>query len=716
MQRRKLSSSQHGPGNRTHFSPVYSSTRHRGKEERWGGTTLGSAFKYHLDYRIRLPAQRKFYKRVKAVQRTVARHLGAPVDSGFQPKIKPQLAPCYTNYPATLAANAAIGLTGFLEYKARLDATNLLNSHLESYLKDPAAADEVRVSPEAYRKVAVIVVEAVETRLVLEDLQRSLSSNEIEIYRLFACNQMDLRLRSVRGIVHAVILYGDVLPVITPELQPGGRPLHPMSISMVQDVEGASQSFLRRLVNETPDSLLEFGAEWVRAVCISLVDYLPDANPVNENPAMVPVSDQQSLGYKYREVQPEPATTDRLPPLETPMPPVLFDEGLSAAQQIAQSLGPSLSGAGADAGEETAEQHPLTKALSGLIETFEKASHQPSWQDMRSDLVEQALSNSDFTAGPIEGSETSGHEISVDLGGNEQAGGEIFDRSLELSDDVPAYEALLAESYPLVQTLKRSLYPNLEQVPETERFHTGGALDPVRLALADIKETVFKRHRVYSRPDRRGRPLLLIACDASGSLSSRQINMLQRLAAGWLQSTVKTRIEVMAGIYHSGQIRRGLTGPLVQWLFHPQKTPATGRKDAARALLSLPDSGTGVQSDALSLEFMLGEARRNARGRTIYVIIISDCAWNVSFNMGKSGQEEVAAVLETAYDRLSDRLHVTLVALGVERETGFEDLVDNVIRVSDAELDDVNAVATGIGSYVASCMRERQKLMAKTLS
>ena len=56
---------------------------------------------------------------------------------------------------------------------------------------------------------------------------------------------------------------------------------------------------------------------------------------------------------------------------------------------------------------------------------------------------------------------------------------------------------------------------------------------------------------------------------------------------------------------------------------------------------------------------MLDEARR-ARGRTIYLVFLTDTKWNVSFQTGTSGEEEVADVLEAARKDLGRKLHVTL--------------------------------------------------------
>ena len=137
------------------------------------------------------------------------------------------------------------------------------------------------------------------------------------------------------------------------------------------------------------------------------------------------------------------------------------------------------------------------------------------------------------------------------------------------------------------------------------------------------------------------------------------------------------------------------------------------RKEATRALVALPSTGTGAQSDSLSLAFMLEEARHLARGRIIYLILLSDCVWNMSFRTEKTGKEEVYSFFETAYQEYPGKLNTTLVALGVAGDTGFEALLDKVVVVNEEQLTDPAAVAGQIGTYVASCLKERRRWVKK---
>jgi hypothetical protein len=244
------------------------------------------------------------------------------------------------------------------------------------------------------------------------------------------------------------------------------------------------------------------------------------------------------------------------------------------------------------------------------------------------------------------------------------------------------------------------------------RLRTGGSLDSSRLSVAEFSAAVFKRWPIQERPDPRGRPLLLLVCDGSGSLRTPEMRLTKVLAASWLASTARTDVQVLAALYNADQISPGMSGPLVQWIYHPEKTACTSQIEGIRAVVSLPDKGHGGQADAPSLQFLLAEAERISRGRAIYLVLMSDTKWIRSVG-GKTGYHEVRAVLEDHMRRLDERFHVTLVALGVGSSTGFEDIVDSVISVSAADLTDRTAVANKIALYVANSMRERRKTISR---
>jgi hypothetical protein len=688
----------------------YSSRGHRTKTS-WKGVWPGDAFNPNLDYPERLQAQRMFYSMCKQAQKFAAQLALGGLPKDFKPAIQPQLGPFYTSYPANFAVHAAIGLTAFLEFKAWA-GDKFLSVRLKDYLENPVEYDDVWVDETTYKTLAKNVTEKVQTRILLADISRRKELFSIEIYRLFGASQQDLRFESVSEILEAVILYGDILP------DRKYLNLHHMTKVLFHKLENVSGTYLERLPSAKSHELIMLGEEWVVEICRALAPHLPPPDKGKEAKTRTGMNrlreEDATAEPRYGNGKKSFEMDHFIPPLDKPRAPALFPSN-NQIQQVLSDMISSTHGGTDDASqaptEEDAEKiKEMANILKLINETLNKSCGQrQNWEDIRSEIVERTMKNASFSKSPIEGNPTDGHSVSVPFGGNKESSGEIFDRPVELSDNETAYQTLMGEAEPITRSLKRILYPNVEQIAETQRICSGGTLDSSRIASAFFSETIFKRYIIVEEPDKRGRPVLLIACDGSGSLNKEQMAMLKSMACAWLMATTKTLIEVIAAIYHSGGIVGNRHGPLVQWAYHPRKTPAIGRKDAARALVSLPDSGTGMQSDALSLAFLLDEARKIARGRMVYLVLITDCAWNRSFNTEMSGQEEVYSYLEWAYNEFGDKLHTTLVALGVENETGFENLLDKVIKISQQELTDHVAVADRISSFVATCIREQRR-------
>ncbi len=670
------------------------------KKTDWAGVGPADAFRPDLDYYLRIPAQRMAYKLFRRIQNQAAYLAGESPKREYSPMVKPQLAPCYSTYPSSLSIHAAIGMTGFLEFQQRT-STGSLETLMTDYLDDPAENDQLEVHKESYKKMAHFICEKIQSRLLLEDLSRNKAMRNVEFYRLFTASQHNLQFRSVQDILDVAILFGDIAPDWQ-ELD-----LHPLTFALLEKVELTCTPFLDLLPTTKRNELTKLGSDWVRALCRAISPYLPGPEgALDESRASnprVPFADGDSLDIgrfdrkldKGCEINQSEKT---IAPLEQAQEPVLF-EPQSPIKNIINQIG--------DSGDNDTDQ-----TINNLDNILSQASTQQNqWEDMRSDLLEDALRESIFSTGPIEGNPADGHEVQVNLGGNLSGSGEIHDRPLEISNDQQGYEHLMEQASPITQSLKRILYPNVEQVPETVQLCTNGAIDPSRLSLSPMTDTIFKRNPVKEVSDKRGKPVLLIACDGSGSLSRNEMGMAKVLACSWLNATAGSEIELLAGIYHSGHIRKGVSGPLVQWMFHPRKTPTTSRREAARSIISLPESGTGVQSDALSISFMLNEAKTLARGRMVYLILISDCAWNRSFHQGLSGLEEVQASLLEFNDKTNNKLDTTLVALGVKVITDLENYADRIIHVSDDELTDYSRVAESIGTHVASIIRSQKHIL-----
>lgn len=692
------------------YSHIY---RKRRSKADWAGVGIGDAFKSSLDYYLRVPAQRRFYRMMKEAQTLSAKLAGGNVAAGYTPNVKPQLGPCYTTYPSTVAAHAAIGLTAFLEFRS-IVGSDILSAQLKEYLDNPVEADRVDVPPALYAAVACTVTEAVQTRLFIEEFSRHAPLAGVELYRLFSASQQNLRFISLDEIIKGGILYGDTLP----ELKM--LALHPLTAAILVAICKTSAPYFADLATVSEGKMLVLGADWVKEVCIALSSHLPRVEDLKIEPWSEGMPERRRSGRANSPAEETTSTelpTGRLSPLDDPLHPMMT-EGEDAGFYAVHALFNNSQDVGDNRfrrGEPPALEENVKNVLDSFAHSMGQACGQEQkWEDMRSDIVERKLRKDAFNNSPIEGHPLTGHEVHISFGKGSQGSGEIFDRPVELSDDYQLYRKLTVDAAPVAALLRRNLYPNRQQVQEVRKFCCSGLLDPARLALADAKTAIFKRYVTVEREDRRGEPVIVIACDGSGSLRKDQINLLKILCTAWLVSTARSDVQVMACMYHSGEIRSGNCAPLIQWIFHPQKTLSTSRRDAIRAVASLPESGTGMQSDALSLGFILDEAKKLARGNMVYLTLISDTAWNRSFHTELSGEEEVKALFTQAYERFMGKLHVTLVALGIESETGFEQQLDSVISVANKELENAPLVATKIGDYVAGCLRERRKKSANS--
>jgi hypothetical protein len=690
---------------KAHAERVWYSRRRAKNKVDWAGANPGDAFRTSLSYHQQLKGRQILFAGcTKAVQNAV-RHAGVSADGGYTPKTKPQLGPLYTRYPTTLSACAVQGLTAFLEYR-EVAPGNVLRDVMSSYLEHPAAVDHVDVDPDLYKKLVLRTVDVIQTRLLLHDLGASPGLNSIEFYRLFACSQQTLSFSSLPQIIEAVVLYGDLLPDLS------DLDLHPTTSFVFDRLTSVSAPFQFSLAEAERNSHVWIGEDWVRALARAVARLLPRSHSFGLPRIRGPEdrgehSPERGLPL-FEWASHGTPRGDRVPPLGGPRPPALFDPP-TVIERAMEGLGVTVASGPGVAGAKPAETE-LSKTINDLRETMAKASGKgEKWENPRADHVEREGRENSFQRGSIEGTPTDGHSVDVRWQGQPIAEGDLYDRPLALSDDLDAVSELTAEADPLVRELRQLLYLNTTYPLHVERHRTSGALDPSRLALTDVSAAVFRQYRLREEADPRGNPVVLVACDGSGSLTADQMRMAKLFVTAWLLSTAKTGVQLLAGLYHSGNVHGQLNMPLIQWIYHPHKSAALGNLDAVRGVASLPPSGTGAQSDALSLAFMLEEARTLARGKMIYLILISDTAWNRCSQRANSGEEEMVTLFSAAAEEFSGRLHTTLVALGVTKECGLETLVDRMVTVSPDELKNPSVVASSIGTMVASCMRERRK-------
>jgi hypothetical protein len=697
----------------------YSPQRVVRRKEEWAGKSLAHAYDHCMSWTYRQMAQREFMTGAKNAQKAVHELLDEEPQEGRELAAKLQLSAFHTSYPSP--AQVAIGHTAFLELKR---ATRSMSKDFAEQCYAVLAGQRSTCAPKAFRSLVKHVAEALAARAVLEEASRHSELSHVEYYRLFQASQCSMKFRYLKDCIEAVVIFGDLLP------DTKSLTLHPMTRQLLDTVMIQSRIFLLGLPRAEVTNFRKFFTSWARDIVKGLLPYLPEAKPETKSSTggragralssgkggnALPGVPAEESEYRYGDESNGVDMSGRLPPLDAPQPPILAKES-RVEDALKAALDPSPPGDSPGETQDSPDTEPsneereLAGALSELQETALGASAQTSdYGDRREDLLEQELARSSFSEGPIEGTPTEGRIVEFEMEGD-AVGGELKDRSVELSDDAEKVDRLEAESAPIAAALRGLLYPSEEERTRIELVHTSGALDPKRLAFAEVCDAAYRRFRVRKEPSPTGKAVLLIAADGSGSLSDPQMHMCKLVMSSWLRSASRTSVEVLAALYHSDS-KRALSGsPLVQWTYHPRKTPIFDPSEAIRAVASLPDCGTGAQSDALSLKFMLDEAIQVAKGCRVYLTLISDCAWNKSFHeTDKSPEEEVAAVLEGFQAELGDRLHITLVALEERDQERINEVVDKVVSVDEEALSHPEQVAQQIGQYVASCIRERRR-------
>ncbi|MBU2488588.1 MAG: hypothetical protein KKA60_04280, partial [Proteobacteria bacterium] len=549
---------------------------------------------------------------------------------------------------------------------------------------------------------------------------RVTASPAMEMYRLFMANSGQLSAPLLEAVIHAGVVFGDVMP------PPGSLNLHPMTRDILEAILEACQGHRSRIRDAESGRVLRLASRWIKEVCRALLGFMPpreepeaegDPELIRKMKEILDNEDLEIPSFMRRRRFPKDPPTlsgeppERFAPLDDPRPPSLHKPE-SESERIARSLkDPARDSQNRlETGKSASNMSKKTReVLDSLGKSLEEAAGQPSKaQDMKSEIVAAALFDRPFDEGPIQGEPATGAEVAVDLG-DVVGRVEVHDRPISPSNHGETVALLTREARGIAELLQRYIYTNVKRYTEMRRLRTRGSLDPARLAMAGFSNTVYRSFQTRSAGDRQGRPLLVLGIDASASNSSAQIRVGKLLTAAYLMSARRHGVRVLSGIYSSGPIRRGLSGTLIQWLYHPQKTLTHSPADAVRSVAAMPDMGSGAQKDVVSVARILEEARTLARGNRIYLVLITDCEWNVSLHMGKSGFEEVKGFFSEAARKANGSLHTTLVAVGKDAPTDLEDVLDAVIRIPADKLEDVGAVANQLARHVADCIRTHRR-------
>ncbi len=178
----------------------------------------------------------------------------------------------------------------------------------------------------------------------------------------------------------------------------------------------------------------------------------------------------------------------------------------------------------------------MMSQLSSIAQTINSASGQRTNEDTRSDILLNELLSSPFSAASIQGTSMEGNEVEVDMGEAGCVTGQIYDKALELSYNLPEVEKLRTEAKPLTDKIMSDLYPNAEEILVTERIRSSGCIDAGRLPYYEFTNAIFKRFIIEQKLQRAGQSLMLLICDGSGSMNSKKFKMLRLLTAAGVKA------------------------------------------------------------------------------------------------------------------------------------------------------------------------------------
>ncbi|MFH1531622.1 MAG: vWA domain-containing protein [Pseudomonadota bacterium] len=652
-----------------------------GLRERWRPIHAGDAFQRRTPLTRRLIAQALHYEQVRRAQRLAAGlATGATPPEGEALRAAAQHNALYSDLPTRFAAQAAVGHSAYLEYRARTQGDFAATAHDPERAAALGDLFQVRTPQErtAFGLLLTVSTEAVATRLCLHAMGREEGLGAVEHYRVYLATQAKLPPTSITDLIRLTLVLGDLLG---PALEDTIRDVHPLLVGPIAAATSVSRVMEAQLAGTPKDELTARVQGWVEAMVIAIAPFVMPA------------------------VHAPPRSTGVQPPA-----PSLFPENPDAPPRRIEEILEEAAAALTDPQEASPDP---TRSLQNEVRKVLKAANEEASlkQDPRPDRVQDQACAKPFQEGELQGNPSGVALVEDILGGDSgYQKSMVFHEVLVPPEDASAWHALRRETRPLVAQLRRLLYPSLVTRLERVRHRTSGAPDPRRLALYPFSDTIYQQHRQerLPAPSSLSRSVVLLACDGSGSMGEPEIRVLKLLTCAFVESLVGARgIQLLAGAYNSGP-ERSLRGgaPKVHWLHHPKLTPGRTPLEAGRAIAAFPDTGTGRNHDTISLSYMLDEAIDLARGGTCYLVNLTDTRFNSPIS-SRSGSDVMEDFLREAKALEEISLDYTLVAIGAPEGYSLKG-ADAVLSVPPEDLKDSRAIASRVAHYVTESIAARR--------
>ncbi len=660
----------------------------------WRGSSPSDAFRPNLSgSNYQLHARSKLWKSCLSQQQKIAKFFGSD-----EIKVKPQITHFFI-LPAAQAALSCIGLTSFLEAKEHARAgKGLLETYCAEFINTPHVYFDTTVDPEILKKLAGVIAKIIDNRLLIELLNHELKILSVEMYRAIGCTLLKMdRAYSIEQLLTLNLLYGDLVTPPTLKASPLGE--------FWEDLQRFNQPYLDNFASQGERKYLAAATRWLHALTAKIASHFVERPLVEEKEGdakkMVVIGEK--FGHEESEAAPDMiyianADVDH----SRSFPQLIHGFKAEDPQDLIKHLNPEL-------------QKDLNQLAGSIHSALDDKRH---FDQQPRHILEDGIQRDQWARTAIEGIPSVGEEVTLQLNGFEMMD-VVHEQVLPLSYDFDDIEELKQKSLPIATQLSRMLYvsPTIESRMTTGT--SGANFDPTALPLYRISDNLYCKTAEYLQMNRTGQSIVVLAADTSSSNSSAQIDCLKILSAGWIKASKarQNRMEFVAATYDSGASSGGHHGTMVRWIYNQRYSEERTFDHALSRVTSIKASGGN--SDILSWAKIMSEVKNmvqrkpRLRKAHVYLIIISDCAFNKSFRSTPlSNHEEVQHYLKHLREvDFKDGIHITLVNISGEGSTAIDALVDLKLGITNSMVQDPTEAAKRISEYVSTAIKQQRAKM-----
>ncbi len=660
----------------------------------WCGTSPADAFRPNSSgTSSQLNARGKLWKICSTQQEKVAKYFNSS-----EIKAMAQITHFYL-LPPSLAALCCIGLTTFLEAKEHSRANKgLIETYNHDFIQSPKNYISSEVEGEVLQKLARVCAKVIDNRILIELLRHQVNINFVEMYRAISCSLIEPRsILSLEQGLNLNIIYGDLIRLWATD---GGA-----MQAFWQDLRDFNQPYIDSFKQIEDRHYLSAGTEWLHKLTSKIAQYIRTFSPKEEDTETNKKGQVLICPGPVRQINPNEAPNGDISisnndvDLPGDYPQVFLGLSYEDSRNVVDQID-----------DETKEaMKELANNVNQALNDDDGFGQKP--QHVLGDAVEK----DPWERTPIEGIPSEGSNVELDFGGH-QMQNIVHEQAIPISHNMSSIEQLKAKSTPIAKHLSRMLYVSSSVQTRMVQGGSGANIDPSALPTYQVSEILYCKTEEYQDLDKTGQSIVVLAGDTSSSNSRDQIECQKILSAAWIAAskTKKNRIEFLGATYDSGVTSGGHHGPMVRWIYNDRFNEARTFEHAIARVDSI--RATGGNSDIASWARIMNEIQRmmldkpRLKRAHIYLIIISDCAFNKSFSSTPlSAAEEVKGYIKDLKEKsLKGRLHLTLVNLGTSTQTALDRYADLKLNMSSRDMEDPSDAAQKISAFVSKAIKQQR--------